>query len=123
MEDSSLSKSGAENKGKSDKNEPIGKPVASSVGVSPSSEVNGVSFSGFFFFSRLRSASVHFYIFPSRLRFGLGTLLKCPLLLLPLSLIRQTRVNVPLFVSLSLHSPPHSLTPSFSRPLSLPISD
>lgn len=60
-------------------------------------------------------------VFISLLRFGPGTLLKCPPppfnhpppSFLPPSLIRQTRVNIPLFVSLSLHS---------LHTLSLPLS-
>lgn len=44
MEDSSLSESEVENKGTSGRNEPVGMPIASSAGFSPSSEVHIVSF-------------------------------------------------------------------------------
>lgn len=78
MEDSSVSESEVENKGTSGRNEPVGMPIeASSAGFSPSSEVHIVSFHGFFFFC-LWSTSLHSYVFLSLLRFGPGTLLKCP---------------------------------------------
>lgn len=116
MEDSSLSETEVENKGMSARTE----PVEMSVGFSPSSEVNTASFPGFFLFASLWSTFVHSYIFLSLLRFGPGTLLKCPPLL-PLSLWFVRREWMSLFLSLSLHSPPHSLTPSLSPHLWLDI--
>lgn len=128
MEDSSLPESEVENKGMSGRNEPDEMPIALSAGFSPSSEVHIVPFpASFFFFSPL--SLVHLSSFLSFFHFcalALGPLLKCPPspLLLPLSLIRQTTVNIPLFVSLSLSTPStlsHSLflSPSLSLSPSL----
>lgn len=89
MEDSSLSESEVENKGTDGGNEPVGVPTASSAGFSSSSEVHIIPFPGFFC---LWSTSLHSYVFLSLLRFGPGTLFKCPPPPTPLSisLIRQT---------------------------------
>lgn len=138
MEDSSLSESELENKGTSGRNE----PAASPAGFSPSSEVHIVSFHGCFPFS------FSFSFIPLLLRLRLSAVHLPPFLCLsftfalwpwdpfkmppssspPLSLIRQTGVNVPLFVSLSLSTPSTvshslSLSPSLPHSLSLPISD
>lgn len=95
----------ADNRPLNSKNVPAEMPSAF-AGFSHESEVHIVSFHG------SSSISGPPFILPFFHLCLPSNLLKCS----PLSLIRQTQENVPLFVSLSL-SPPHSL------PLSLPISD
>lgn len=118
MEDISLSESEVENKRTSGRNWTVRVPRASSVaGVSPKSEVHIV------FLPWLLLPLVHFYscAFLSLLRSGPGTLLNAPPPPPSLSLIRQTRENVPLFVSLFLHSP-RRLSLPLSLSLSVPLS-
>lgn len=145
MEDSSLSESEAENKGTSGGKEPLRvAAAASSAGFSPNSEVHIVLHSSTSslsppLLSSLSLALLHSFFLslffalrpwdpfknapllplPPTTPHLLLVLLLPPLLSSLLSLIRQTRASVPLFVSLFLRSPPQ-----FSRSsLSLPISD